>query len=414
MTEKSPFLFWLRAIVLLDMNAFFCSIEQLDFPQLRGQPIGVTNGEQGTCIITCSYEARAYGVKTGMRLLEAKKLCPRLMQRPARPHRYAEISTRIMAALTDITPDIEVFSVDEAFLDVTHCQRLFGSPADIARRVQQKVFAVSGLHCSVGVSGDKTTAKWAAKQNKPHGLTVIPPWDAKSRLQDVPVTELCGIAAGIGQFLRRYGVYTCGDMQKLPIGILAKRFGNLGRRIWCMCQGEDPEPLRTYIPEPKSIGHGKVVPPFTHDKATLSLYLRHMSEKVATRLRRHQLQAQNYYIGVRNYEFGWLPYKGKTLAPSDDGQEIFQLCEYFLTHYWDHRSVCQVQVTALDPKPTQQQGDLFVTQNPKREQLNQAVDLINQRYGAFTLMPAPLLAKSRMPDVIAPAWKPEGHRQTIQ
>ena len=111
---------WPRAIALVDMNAFFASVEQHDFPRLREKPVAVTNGERGTCIITSSYEARAKGVKTGMRLREARKICPNIIQRPARPRRYAAVSTNIMDALSHITPDMEVFSVDEAFLDLTH------------------------------------------------------------------------------------------------------------------------------------------------------------------------------------------------------------------------------------------------------------------------------------------------------
>ncbi len=232
---------WPRAIVLVDMNAFFASIEQRDRPEWRGRPVAITNGHQGTCIITCSYEARAYGIKTGMRLREARRLCPELIQCPAHPERYAATSAAIMAVLQDVTPDIEVFSVDEAFLDVTHCQRLLGTPLRMARLAKRKVFEVSGVLCSVGVSGDKTTAKFAAKLDKPDGLTVIPPWEAAARLRDVPVTELCGIAGGIGGFLAEHGVRTCGDMKRLPISVLARRFGNPGRRIWYMCQGADPE-----------------------------------------------------------------------------------------------------------------------------------------------------------------------------
>lgn len=116
--------FWEKAIVFIDMNSFFAGIEQRDFPELRGLPIAVTNGYQGTGIITCSYEARLYGVKTGMRFKEAKLLCPHLIQRPARPKSYAKVSAQIMEALKAITPHVEVFSVDEAYLDVTKCQSL--------------------------------------------------------------------------------------------------------------------------------------------------------------------------------------------------------------------------------------------------------------------------------------------------
>ncbi len=150
---------WPRAIILVDMNAFFCGVEQADHPEWQGRPIGITNGEQGTCIITSSYEARAYGVRTGMRVREAKAICPGFIQIPSRPERYAEVSTNIMHALTDITPDVEVFSVDEAFLDISHCRRLLGAPPRVARLVKQTVQEASGgVLCSVGVSGDKTTA----------------------------------------------------------------------------------------------------------------------------------------------------------------------------------------------------------------------------------------------------------------
>src|SRR5262249_39571984 len=145
-----------------DMNAFFASIEQHDYPYLAGKPIVVTNGMEGTGIITCSYEARDHGIKTGMRLKEARQLCPAIIQRASRPHRYAEVSRTIMQSLIDVTPDIEVFSVDEAFLDVTRCQ-LLADPVTHARKVQARIKAVSNLPCSIGVSGDKTTAKYAAK-----------------------------------------------------------------------------------------------------------------------------------------------------------------------------------------------------------------------------------------------------------
>ncbi|MDH3986122.1 MAG: DNA polymerase IV, partial [Gammaproteobacteria bacterium] len=129
---------WSRAIALVDMNAFFASIEQRDCPEWRGRPVAVTNGNQGTCIITCSYEARAYGIQTGMRLKQARQLCPELIQCPSQPERYAATSVAIMEVLQDITPDIEIFSVDEAFLDITRCQRLLGTPLQIAQLAKQK------------------------------------------------------------------------------------------------------------------------------------------------------------------------------------------------------------------------------------------------------------------------------------
>jgi len=403
---------WPRAIALVDMNAFFASIEQRDHREWRGRPVAITNGLQGSCIITCSYEARAYGIKTGMRLKQGRQLCPELIQCPAHPERYAATSAAIMETLQDVTPDIEIFSVDEAFLDVTHCQRLLGTPPQIARLAKRKVFESSGILCSIGISGDKTTAKFAAKLNKPDGLTIIPPREAAARLRDVPVTELCGIAEGIGHFLAEHGVHTCGEVKKLPISILARRFGNPGRRIWYMCQGQDPAALQQDVPAPKSIGHGKVVPPGTRDTGVLLTYLMHMSEKVGARLRRHRLQAQTFSIGLRTTE-GWTGSKLQCALPTNDGRQIMTLCRHVIDKTWQGQGVHQVQVTAMDPVDSGSQLELFAPMDDTRDEVNAVMDAVNRRYGELVLAPARLLNRSSMPNVIAPAWKPFGHRQTL-
>lgn len=406
-----PLDLWPRAIALVDMNAFFASIEQKDHPEWRGKPVAITNGRQGTCIITCSYEARSFGVKTGMRLKEARQKCPTLIQSPTRPERYAEISTLIMASLNSITPDIEIYSVDEAFLDLTHCQHLYKSPEDIALLIKKTVFDASGLLCSVGLAGDKTTSKYAAKQNKPDGLTIVHPSQSKLYLHDVPVTELCGINKGIGGYLAERGVFTCGDMSKLPISELGRRFGNIGRRIWKMAQGEDPDKVTTKIKAPKSIGHGKVMPPNTVNKDILLTYLLHMSEKVGVRLRRYDFQASHFYIGL-NSSNGWLSAKPRLANPTQDSQLIYKLCKTFLSENWKGKGIHQVQVTALDPHSVVGQLSLFESNNETKTH-HRVMDNINERYGELCLSPARLLNRSVMPNVIAPAWKPFGLRQTI-
>lgn len=402
---------WKRAIVLVDMDAFFASIEQHDNPELRGRPIGITNGQTGTCFITCSYEARQYGIKTGTRIREARQLCPDVIQVAARPYRYAEVSTRIMESLQSITPDVEIFSVDEAFLDITHCQGIYGDPANVGALVKNLIYDVGGVSCSVGISGDKTTAKYAAKKDKPDGLVVVPPWKAEAFLSQAPVTDLCGVAKGIGRYLNDRGVHLCGDMKHLPISELGRRFGNPGRRIWYMAQGLDPEPIQQTVPAPKSVGHGKVMPPETKDKKTLKMYLHHMTEKVGARLRKHNLEAQTFFIGLLT-EQGWLAKKMKTQHPTNDSYIIKLLVNEFLDH-WQGQGCFQVQITALDPKGQGHQLSLFNQHDTRREQMNIAMDKINQRYGEFTLAPAILLNRSDMPNVIAPAWKPDGHRKTV-
>ncbi len=402
---------WPRVILLADMNAFFASVEQVDQPQWRAKPIALTNGGIGTCIITCSYEARAFGVKTGMHIKQARQLCPDLIQVVSRPQRYAEVSTNIMRALSHFTPDIEIFSVDEAFLDVTRCLQLWGSPREVALRVKQSVYEHSGILCSVGVSGDKTTAKFAAKQQKPNGLTIIPPWQSRDRLADTPLIELCGVNSGIANMLARYGVHRCADLQKLPISVLGKRFGNPGRRIWLMAQGLDPEPVTTSIPTAQSIGHSKVLPPNTRDAESIRVYLMHMAHKLAERLRSNQLVAQQFLFALRLYR-GWLKTTCRSLLPCDDEMVIYHLGNRWLQANWRGQGVWQVRIVALDPKAPCQ-ADLFQRKHPRRQRAHRAMDKINQRYGKMTLASARLLGRSSMPDVISPAWKPYGHRNTI-
>ncbi len=405
---------WQRAIALLDMNAFFASVEQRDFPFLLGKPVAITNGMRGSCIITCSYEARAFGVHTGMRVREALEICPELIQRPARPEVYAKVSTNIMHNLETVCPDIEIFSIDEAFVDITHCQSLYGSPVDIARQLKRAVYEASGLLCSLGLSGDKTTAKYAAKLNKPDGFTVVPPWQSKTFLHDVPVTELCGIAKGIGNFLAQYGVYHCGDMEKLPISVLSRRFGNPGRRIWYMCQGLDPDPLQQNIAAPKSIGHGKIMPPNTRERNVILTYLQHMSTKLAARMRRYDFVARTFWTGLKTKD-GWIGSKSRLIDFNNDQREIYLLCKTVLDLHWQGEGIYQVQLTALDPQAPVMQMDMFNTgeKNIMQQKLNTALDDINLRYGEMCIAPARLLARSDMPNVIAPAWKPDGIRQTV-
>lgn len=407
--------YWPRAIVHVDMNAFFASVEQRDFPELRGQPVGVTNGTAGTTLITCSYEARARGVKTGMKIYEARQLCPGIIQRPARPNVYAAEATRIMHALIAITPDIEVFSVDEAFLDVTHCQRLHGSPEHMARMTQKLVNEVSnGLPCSIGVAGTKLTAKYASDVKKPNGITIIPPWEARARLRDVPAGKICGIGPRIEAFLAQHGAHTCGEVAALPMEVLARRYGIVGKHLWLACQGRDTGAVVQDVAPPKSVGHGKVLPPQTISARTIETYLRHMCEKVATRLRRLDMQAGKLYIGLRYAP----PAMGvEAVVPVAhgvaDGRRFFKEAQALLHSRWQGQAVIQVQITATHLRNSSGQLEMFGPDEVRALSRFDAIDRINRKYGEFTLAPATLLDRSSMPNVIAPAWRPDGHRQHI-
>lgn len=416
------------------MNAFFAAVEQRDFPELRGRPIGVTNGTDGTTLITCSYEARAFGVKTGMRLYEARRLCPAIVQRPARPRVYAAVSTRIMHALVDLGPDIEVFSVDEAFIDVTHCQRLHGSPQRMAHMARALVHQASdGLPCSIGVAATKLSAKVASELKKPNGLTIVPPDETRAWLRDLPMEKICGIGPHIAEFLAGHGARTCGDVAALPLNLLVRRYGVVGKHLWLACQGLDTAPLVTEVAPPKSVGHGKVLPPRTTERRVIETYLRHMCEKVAARLRRYDLQTGRLYVGLR-YRAGGTDATFEVPYGLPDGKVFFECARrlldgQFMTrqaerseaglHHWQGQAVIQVQVTATHLKDAGGQLELFSADaatgdgEQRRTRRAAAIDRINARFGEFTLAPAELLGRSAMPNVIAPAWRPDGMRQHI-
>jgi len=201
-------------------------------------------------------------------------------------------------------------------------------------------------------------------------------------------------------------------MHQLPVGVLGRRFGHMGRRIWLMCQGLDPDPVATLAKQPKSLGHGKILPPHTRDERTVLNYFAQMSEKVAARLRANHLKSQTYYIGYRNEE-GWVGGKYKLVAPENDGQSLFRLCRYMFVTYWSKERVLQVQVTAVDPQTFHGQIDLFEESNERREKMNQVTDAINERYGTETMKPGRLISHQPMPNVIAPAWRPKGVRKTV-
>ena len=270
---------------------------------------------------------------------------------------------------------------------------------------------VAGIRCSVGVSGDRPRRNSPQNLHKPDGLTVIPPWEARQQLADAPITELCGIGPGIGGFLAARAS-SCGDMARLPIGELGPALRQPRPPYLAHVPGTRPRCRAHGAERPKSLGHGKVLPPDTRDHDTLITYFSHMSEKVGARLRRHGMRAQTFAIGLHTRE-AWIGGKFRLSSPGDDGSAIFALCRDMLSRHWRGEGVFQIQVTALDPDASRGQTEFFAEPKKTRTQLNAAMDRINDKYGELTLAPSRRLKRSDTPNVISPAWKPDGHRQTI-
>lgn len=403
---------WQRMIAHVDMDAFFASVEQYYSPELAGKPIGVVNGRAGTTVITASYEARKFGIKTGMHIARAKALCPEFIPVSSRPNLYAEVSTNFLAALKNLTPDMEIFSVDEAFLDFTHCKYLYKSPQDIVKQIQETVFKVSGLTCSVGFSGDKSTAKFASKLHKPHGVTIIPPWEAEAILAPYPVTALCGVGRGIAEFLEKYHVLTCGDMKHIPVSVLSKRFGNVGRRLWLMAQAKDASPLVLNTAPIKTLSASKVLPPNTKDKELIERYFYYCCDKVASRLRQGKLFAKRITVGMAMRRRRIKHMEDFAMAINDEAQ-FFQVAKH-LINQWDGEGVYKIGLY-LEHLCDQAhyQKDFFTHPETAHDRLNAIRDTINARFGTGSMKTARAMQVPALTDVIAPAWKPDGVRNSV-
>ena len=201
-----------RTVMHIDMNSFFASVEQAANPNLKGKPIIVTGSQQRTVVLTASYEARKFGVKTGMMLHEAKRLCPALIMVPADNRKYTHTSSQIMKMMQDYTPEVEVFSIDEAWLDVTHSLGIFGSAENIAYQIKSRIRHQFDITCSIGIAPNKLLARLASEMQKPDGLTIITPEDVSRILETMPIKELCGIGKKTERQLNLMGIRTCGEL----------------------------------------------------------------------------------------------------------------------------------------------------------------------------------------------------------
>lgn len=347
-------------IAQVRLEAFYTSIEQQDNPSLRKQPVCVVNGGPAAIVVTASHEARMLGVQAGMSWEAALELCPTCIRVTPRPTRYIEISTQIMEALREITPEVEVSGVDEAFLDLTSCQSYYRyQPEAVGHLIQQTVSkAASGIFCSVGISGDKATARWVARQSGPGELTLLPPAQAEERLRDVPLSDLCGIGPEVTAFFAQHNVHFCGDMKKIPMSVPAQRYGNVGRRWWLMAQARDPSHVDAGRKPAITLGQGKILSPQTGEIAVIQGHFMRMAERLATDLRRRGLLIPEFHIAIRCTE-GWRQAWLRPPQATCDSLEIFRLSKRFLRQHWFGDNVQQIRIQASSPVSKACQPDFF-------------------------------------------------------
>ncbi len=397
-------------VLHMDMNAFFASVEQRCNPALRGKPIAVIGSSKRTVVTTASYEARKFGVKTGMNKWEAKKKCPSLIFVVGDNRKYIDASVRVLNILKDFSPKVEAYSIDEAFVDITGTDLLFGPPEEVARRIKERIREDTGLTCSIGIAPNKLLAKLASDMKKPDGLVIIKEEDVGRLLEDLPVGELWGIGPRLTEHLSGLNVRTCGQLAAFPASVLRERFGIIGERLKLMGQGIYDSPIVPIGEEEaaKSVGHSMTLPRDIPDKEVLKRYLLKLSEMVGARARAHGLKGRKVSLTIRYGDFFTFTRRKGLEQPTNDTRVIYSLAVDILGSIRLRSAVRLVGVTISDIAVGSRQLPLFEGER-KRERLVKAIDLVNRHFGDFTLTWAALFeADDHGPGVISPAWRPEG------
>lgn len=401
-----------RIIMHLDMNAFFASVEQQANPELRGKPIAVIGSSGRTVITTASYEARAFGVKTGMATWEARRCCPQIILVVGDNRKYTYTSSRIMEMMKDYTPLVEVFSIDEAFLDISASLSIFGTPERIAYLLKARILHSFGLKCSIGIAPNKLLAKLASDMQKPDGLTIIAPDDVLQVLERMPINELCGIGKKMQRHLNVMSIYTCGELGRCDEARLTHKFGIIGARLKQMGQGIDYSPVIPFGEEDqvKSVGHSKTLERDIDDPAEIRRFLLQLSEMVGSRARKYNVSGKTIHLYVRYADFFSSWGKQTTLKNYINlSDEIYKVALSLIATVELEQPVRLLGVSLSNLKHEAEQLPLF-EDDRKKLFATQAMDKINDRFGSMAVTFGSLVPEKAGSGshVIPPSWRPEG------
>jgi DNA polymerase-4 len=425
---------WVRAVLHVDMDAFYVAVELLRRPELRGRPVVVGGAGRRGVVAAASYEARAYGVHSAMPSAVARRLCPQAIFLPGDHPRYAEVSRGVMEIFARVTPLVEPLSLDEAFLDVTGAQRRMGPPAVIAAEIRRLVADEQGLACSVGVATTKFVAKLASEAAKPSasptgpvpgvGVQVVWPGRELEFLHPLPVTALWGVGPATLARLERLGVATVGALAALPEQAVAAGVGEaVGRHLWALSQGRDE---RDVVPDrsPKSVGHEET---FAYDLVTredCQRELIRLADAVAGRLRHDGYAGRTITLKLRFGDFRTMT-RAKTLpSPVDSAPAVARAARALLAVEDISSGVrlLGVSVSGLTTTGIRQlsfdellddagsRGASAARSSSDWEEAERAVDAIRSRFGDSAIGPGILATGSGVRTLRrgAQAWGPEG------
>jgi len=389
-----PDIVWPRVVAHADMDAFYAAVEQLDDASLRGRPLLIGPPNARGVVLTASYEARQYGVGSAMPMAQARRMCPEAVIIPPRFDRYQEVSATIMQVFSDFSPVVEALSLDEAFLDMTGSEHLFGDPESIGRRLKAAIReATGGLTASVGLSATKYVAKVASACQKPDGLTVVRPNEAKTWLAPLPASWLWGAGPKTQARLYQLGLHTIGDVANADPRFLSVKLGRAGVHFHTLAHAEDPRPVIGRR-ESKSIGSEHTLDEDVRDKADIKIHLRRSADTIGRRLRKKKYVALGIGIKLKTTQFQILTRQQRLSEPTDVAERLYAIGVILLNHI-DHPGPFRlIGLFAYDLAAADdvRQLDLFSTL-ARRRKLELAIDELAERFGIDVLYRADELNK---------------------
>ena len=385
----------------VDMDAFYVSVELLRRPDLRGTPVIVGGLGGRSVVLSASYEARRFGVRSAMPMATARRMCPRAQILEPHQEVYRQVSARLMGIFESITPLVEPLSVDEAFLDVAGSMRRLGPPRQIGELIRSRVSRELGITASVGIASSKFVAKIASTRSKPDGLLVVPKEETIAFLHALDVSALWGVGAKTRETLARVGINTVSDVAHTPPTVLQRLLGATGRHVYDLSWGRDSRPV-TPVRVEKSIGAEETFARDVDEDEVLETELLRLAHRTAARMRAAGLQCRSVSLKLRYADFSTLT-RSRTLSePVDSAQLLYEAVRGLLGSLGVRpMSVRLIGLRAenLEPAGAAQQLTLDGRDDNWRS-AEDALDKINQRFGQAGIMPARLIGreKSRKPE----------------
>ena len=374
-----------RAILLIDMDAFYASVEQARRPELVGLPVIVGGSAASRGVVsTASYEARACGVRTAMPTAQAQRLCPQAVFLPVDMKAYSAVSKQLLEIFGRFTDLVEPVSIDEAFLDVTGSRRLFGSPQEIACQIQELVHGELNLSCSIGIGPTRLLAKMAAELDKPGGLTTLGKDDVHGSLRELPVRKLYGIGPVTEECLRGLGLTTIGRLQDVPLELLASAFPTGSAALKELAFGGSDEAVRAGHVAPKSMGHEVTFASDISDPELLQATLLDLADRAAGDLRRKGYACRTLALKLRDEHFH--TFGGQRTLPdaTSSTKVIYTTASALLGDL--HASGCRLRLLGLTLSGlTCEARQLGLDDSWREAACDEAVDRVRAKYGAGAL-----------------------------